>query len=264
MLINASVGRWLNRRIVAIIASLAVAASFVVAVAVLIEMLGLPAETETGGNGRGAIIPLFSWIVSGNFRVEAGILLDQLSILMVLVVTGVSTVIHVYSAGYMKGDEYHNRYFTWLNLFVFMMLILVLGNGFLTMYIGWEGVGLCSYLLIGYWFEKKTAADAGKKAFLVNRVGDFGFALGIMLIFATFGSVAYAGCAPCCRGDLARYSHGHRPLALFGRYRQVGADPALRLVARCDGGPYAGECAHPRGDHGYSGRLYGGPLLYAF
>ena len=196
VLINASVGRWLNRRIVATIASLAIAASFAVAVAVLIEMLGLPAETETGGNGRERVIPLFSWIVSGNFRVEAGILLDQLSILMVLVVTGVSALIHVYSAGYMKGDEYHNRYFTWLNLFVFMMLILVLGNGFLTMYVGWEGVGLCSYLLIGYWFEKKTAADAGKKAFLVNRVGDFGFALGIMLIFATFGSVAYADVFP--------------------------------------------------------------------
>ena len=196
VLINASVGRWLNRRIVATIASLAVGASFAVAVVVLIEMLGLPAESEAGGNGRERVIPLFSWIVAGDFVVEAGILLDQLSILMVLVVTGVSTVIHVYSAGYMKEDKYHNRYFTWLNLFVFMMLILVLGNGFLTMYVGWEGVGLCSYLLIGYWFEKKTAADAGKKAFLVNRVGDFGFALGIMLIFATFGSVTFADVLP--------------------------------------------------------------------
>jgi NADH-quinone oxidoreductase subunit L len=96
----------------------------------------------------------------------------------------------------MKGEEYFNRYFTWLNLFVFMMLILVLSDSFVTMFIGWEGVGLCSYLLIGYWFEKKPAADAGKKAFIVNRVGDFGFLLGILLIFATFGSVAFEEVLP--------------------------------------------------------------------
>jgi NADH-quinone oxidoreductase subunit L len=185
--------------LVAILASLAVGASFVVAALVFFEMLGLPVETEAGGNGRERIIPIFSWIVAGDFQVEARILLDQLSILMTLVVTGVSTVIHVYSAGYMAGEEYHNRYFTWLNLFVFMMLILVLGDSFLTMYVGWEGVGLCSYLLIGYWFEKESAANAAKKAFLVNRVGDFGFALGIMLIFATFGSLAFQDVFPAAQ-----------------------------------------------------------------
>jgi NADH-quinone oxidoreductase subunit L len=196
VLINAILGRWLSRRLVAIIASLAVGASFVVATLALFEMMGLPAETADGGNGRARIIPLFTWIVSGDFTVEARVLLDQLSILMTLVVTGVSTLIHVYSASYMKGEQYHKRYFTWLNLFVFMMLILVLADGFVTMYVGWEGVGLCSYLLIGYWFEKGPAADAGKKAFIVNRVGDFGFALGIMLVFATFGSVAFEDVFP--------------------------------------------------------------------
>ena len=197
VLVNAILGRWLPRRLVAILASLAIGASFVSAVLVFVAMLGLPAESPTGGNGRERIIPIFSWIVAGDFKVEAAILLDQLSILMTLVVTGVSTVIHVYSAAYMADEEtYHNRYFTWLNLFVFMMLILVLGDSFLTMYVGWEGVGLCSYLLIGYWFEKESAADAGKKAFIVNRVGDFGFALGIMLIFATFGSMAFADVFP--------------------------------------------------------------------
>jgi len=196
VLISAILGRWLNRRIIAVIASLAVAASFVTAVLVLFEMLGLPAETATGENGRQRIVPIFTWIVSGDFVVEVNILLDQLSILMTLIVTGVSALIHIYSAGYMHRDEYHNRYFTWLNLFVFMMLVLVLADGFVTMYIGWEGVGLCSYLLIGYWFEKKAAADAGKKAFIVNRVGDFGFALGILLIFATLGSVAYEDVFP--------------------------------------------------------------------
>jgi len=196
VLINAFVGRWLPRRLVAIIASLAVGASFVMAVLVFFAMLGLPAELEGGGNGRERIMPLFSWIVAGDFKVEANILLDQLSILMTLVVTGVSTIIHVYSAAYMEGEQYYNRYFTWLNLFVFMMLILVLGDNFLTMYVGWEGVGLCSYLLIGYWFERESAADAGKKAFIVNRVGDFGFALGIMLIFATVGSLAFKDVFP--------------------------------------------------------------------
>ena len=128
VLINAILGRWLPRRIVAIIATLAVGTSFLVAALVFVQMLGLPVETETGGNGRERIIPLFSWIVAGSFEIQASILLDQLSILMTLVVTGVSTVIHIYSAGYMEGETYYNRYFTWLNLFVFMMLILVLGT----------------------------------------------------------------------------------------------------------------------------------------
>jgi len=196
VLINAALGRWLSRRVVGIIASLAVAASFVVASLVLFEMLGLPAGTDAGGNGRERIIPLFTWVVSGSFVVHVRILLDQLSILMALVVTGVSTLIHVYSTAYVEKEEYHNRYFTWLNLFVFMMLILVLSDNFLSMYVGWEGVGLCSYLLISYWFDKESAAEAGKKAFLVNRVGDLGFALGIMLIFATFGSVAFQDVFP--------------------------------------------------------------------
>ncbi len=196
VLINAFVGRWLGRRLVAAVASLAVGASFIVALVVFATMLGMPAEAGADGNGRAQAYRLFTWIVAGDFKVEAAILVDQLSILMVLVVTGVSTLLHIYSAAYMKGEEYYNRYFTWLNLFVLMMLILVLGNNFLMMFVGWEGVGLCSYLLIGYWFEKKSAADAGKKAFIVNRVGDFGFALGIMLIFATFGSLAFEDVLP--------------------------------------------------------------------
>ena len=197
VLVLALVGRWLPKWLVASLASLAVGASFVVAVLVFFAMLGLPAESPTGGNGRERTIPIFSWIVAGDFEVEVAILLDQLSILMTLLVTGVSTVIHVYSAAYMADEEtYYSRYFTWLNLFVFMMLVLVLGDSFLTMYVGWEGVGLCSYLLIGYWFEREAAADAAKKAFIVNRVGDFGFALGILLIFATFGSLAFADVFP--------------------------------------------------------------------
>jgi len=196
VLVNAIFGRWLGRRVVAIIASLAVGAAFVMALLVFGAMLGLPVEAESGGSDRVRIISLFSWIAAGDLRIEANILLDPLSILMALMVTGVSTLIHIYSAAYMEGEEYYNRYFTWLNLFVFMMLILVLGDNFLTMFVGWEGVGLCSYLLIGYWFEREAAANAGKKAFIVNRVGDFGFILGIMLIFTTFGSLAFKDVFP--------------------------------------------------------------------
>ena len=197
VLISALLGRWLGRRVVAALASAMVAASFVAAAIILVEMLGLPADD------RSRTLPLLGWIGSGEFQVALNLLLDPLSILMALVVTGVSALIHIYSAAYMKDDVYHNRYFTWLNLFVLMMLVLVLSDNFVTLYLGWEGVGLCSYLLIGYWFERETAADAAKKAFLVNRVGDFGLALGIMLIFATFGSVSFGQVLPDAPGVLS-------------------------------------------------------------
>src|SRR5438876_1228177 len=116
---------------------------------------------------------------------------DPLSMTMVLVVTGVGFLIHLYSIGYMEHDERYARYFTFLNLFTFAMLILVMANNYLLMFVGWEGVGLCSYLLIGFWFEKPSAAFAGKKAFLVNRVGDWGFIVGLLMIFGTFGTLTY-------------------------------------------------------------------------
>src|SRR6185503_10726433 len=110
---------------------------------------------------------------------------------MLLVVTGVGFLIHLYSAGYMHGDPGYARFFTYLNMFVFSMVMLVLSGNFLVLYVFWEAVGLCSYLLIGFWYEKQAAADAGKKAFIINRVGDFGFGLGIMLIWVTFGTLNY-------------------------------------------------------------------------
>ena len=123
-------------------------------------------------------VVVYQWVTSGDFQAAMGFLLDPLSAVMILVVTGVGLLIHIYSIGYMHGDEGFQRYFAYLNLFVFSMLLLVLGNNFLLMFLGWEGVGLCSYLLIGFWFTRQAAADAGKKAFIVNRVGDFGFLLG--------------------------------------------------------------------------------------
>jgi len=136
---------------------------------------------------------LFTWISSGEFEVSFSILFDQLSGVMALIVSGVSFVIHIYSVGYMHGDKGYARYFTYMNLFVLMMLILVLADNYLFMFIGWEGVGLCSYLLIGFWYEDVLKADAGKKAFIVNRIGDFGFLLGMFLMFTVFGSLTFAG-----------------------------------------------------------------------
>lgn len=135
---------------------------------------------------------IFSWIVSGDFQVSFGILLDRLTVVMLVVVNGVSTLVHIYAVGYMEEDPDHPRFFAYLSFFTFAMLMLVTGDNFLQLFFGWEGVGLASYLLIGFWFNKESACNAAMKAFLVNRVGDFGFALGIFTIYMVFGTLDYA------------------------------------------------------------------------
>jgi len=159
--------------------------SFLTSIVIFFQLSALPA----GERVMQKIV--FPWILSGKFHIDIGFLIDPLSSVMILVVSGVGFFIHLYSTGYMAEDKGYARYFSFLNLFAFFMLMLVLSNNFLLFYLGWEGVGLCSYLLIGFWYEKKTAADAGKKAFIVNRIGDFGFALGVILIFWTFGSLNF-------------------------------------------------------------------------
>jgi NADH-quinone oxidoreductase subunit L len=189
-LINGLVGKSLPKSVVGTIGATAVGLSFMVTVAIFLEFLKLP-------EGVHAVEKvMFTWIASGPFKVSVAFLIDPLSLIMLLVVSGVSTLIHIYSIGYMHDDEGFYRYFAYLNLFVFAMLILVSANNFLLMFVGWEGVGLCSYLLIGFWYEKKSASDAGKKAFVVNRIGDFGFLLGVFLIFWTFGSVNFSEVFP--------------------------------------------------------------------
>src|SRR5882724_4608739 len=132
-----------------------------------------------------------SWIVAGNFRAGFDLQIDQLTVVMLLVVTGVGWLIHIYSTGYMAHESGYYRFFSYLNLFMFFMLILVLAANYVLLFVGWEGVGLCSYLLIGFYFLRKSAADAGKKAFIVNRIGDFGFMLGMFLLFRSFGSLDF-------------------------------------------------------------------------
>ena len=163
------------------VSTLAVGGSWVVAVMTLIDVLG----------GKTLNVDLYTWIASGTFKVSVGFLIDELTAVMLIVVTTCSMLIHIYSIGYMHGDNGYYRFFAYLSLFTFSMLMLVMANNFMQLYFGWEGVGLCSYFLIGYYFNKKSASDAGKKAFIVNRFGDFGFGLGIILIFLTFGSVYY-------------------------------------------------------------------------
>ncbi|MEI7591268.1 MAG: proton-conducting transporter membrane subunit, partial [Deltaproteobacteria bacterium] len=132
-----------------------------------------------------SLLRYFDWISFGNLNISFDFLIDPLSILMMLIITGVGFLIHVYSVGYMSHDEGFNRFFAYMNLFVFFMLVLVMGGNYVVMFIGWEGVGLCSYLLIGFWFKNQKFNNAAKKAFIMNRIGDLGFLLGMFLIFFT-------------------------------------------------------------------------------
>ena len=185
--VNGVAGKRLPKNVISTIAVGTVGLSFLIAVREFLEMLATPDQQLP------ILRDYFTWIQAGRFQAQFGFMLDHLSGLMILIVTGVGFLIHVYSAGYMSHDEGFYRFFAYLNLFVFFMLTLVLANNYLLMFVGWEGVGLCSYLLIGFWFTRKAAADAGKKAFIVNRVGDFGFILAIMLIYWTFERIDFAG-----------------------------------------------------------------------
>jgi len=159
--------------------------SFIATVFVFFGLKSLPTEE------RFHIEKLFNWIDSGSFSVDAGLLVDPLSVTMCLFVTGVGTLIHLYSIGYMHGDANFSKFFVYLNLFIASMLLLVLGDNLLITFLGWEGVGACSYLLISFWFEDKDNASAGKKAFVTNRVGDFGFMIATFLVFTSIGSINY-------------------------------------------------------------------------
>jgi NADH-quinone oxidoreductase subunit L len=187
-----------------------------------------------------------TWIDVGGSTVTFDLFIDQLTAVMLLVVTGVGLLVHVYSVGYMHGDARYERFFAYLNLFLASMLILVLGSNLLTLFLGWELVGLSSYLLIGFWFEKAEYASAAKKAFITNRVGDVSFMVAMFLAFATFGTLDFLGIID----DAATLASGHGlragPAAARWRRRQVGADPAVRLAARRDGRPDPGVRADPR------------------
>ena len=172
--------------LVSIIGPAVLALSFIVAWMIFSAMRSVPMEAPF-------VQKYFSWMPVGDLQIDAALQLDQLSMVMVLVVTGVGTLIHIFSVGYMREDPGYPRYFAYLNLFIFFMLVLVLGANYPVLFVGWEGVGLCSYLLIGFWFSDKVNADAGKKAFIVNRIGDFGFLIAMFLMFSNFSSLDFPG-----------------------------------------------------------------------
>ncbi len=160
-------------------------------IAVLISLLCACIALNNVMHGNHIDADLYTWFESSGFRASVGFLVDELTAVMLIVVTSISSLVHIYSIGYMHDDPGYYRFFSYLSLFTFSMLMLVLGNNFLQLYFGWEAVGLSSYLLIGFWYQKKSASDAGKKAFIVNRFGDFGFGLGIVVVFLVTGSVHY-------------------------------------------------------------------------
>src|SRR6266568_5094794 len=215
--INGLFGKRMPKTMVGVIACGLVFISFIFSAGAVYQLLQLDSAH------RSHTVRLYEWINAGpahtsegplaNFRVDWGFLLDPLSSVMVLVVTGIGFLIHIYSSGYMQEEDGFYRFFAYLNLFMFSMLTLILGNNYLMMFVGWEGVGLCSYLLIGYFFHKKSAGDASKKAFVVNRVGDWGFSIGIMLIFATFGTLEFTRVGEAVReGITAGRFHVSDPL----------------------------------------------------
>jgi NADH-quinone oxidoreductase subunit L len=203
-LVNASFGRRVSKAAAGAVGCGVMLGSFVVALAAVMRLIALAPES------RAIVNRVFTWISSGDFTAAFTLRLDPLSAVMILVVTGIGSLIHIYSTAYMheESDSEYARYFSYLNLFAAFMLVLVLGANFLVMFVGWEGVGLCSYLLIGFWFQKKSASDAGKKAFIVNRIGDFGFILGVLLVFVRFGTVDFQ--------EIARAASTISPETTFG------------------------------------------------
>ena len=167
------------------LATAMMAGSFVASLVVFAGLLGRE------GEDRVFTQTIFTWIQSGALDVKIGFLVDPLSVTMALFVTGIGALIHLYAVGYMHGDERYHQFFVYLNLFGFSMLMLVLADNFLLTFLGWEGVGVCSYFLVSFWFERSTAAVAGKKAFVTNRIGDFGFMIAMFLVFSAFGSLDY-------------------------------------------------------------------------
>jgi NADH-quinone oxidoreductase subunit L len=196
--INGLVGiRAFSKRTAGLLACATMTASLVLALVAFWQLLGMPGDQRHYDVTVAQWIPQIPLMLSngtvGGFQVPWGFRLDPLSGMMILIVTGIGTLIHIYSTAYINDEPRGGvaRFFCYLNLFCFFMLMLVLGNNFLVMFVGWEGVGLCSYLLIGYWYEKKSASDAGKKAFITNRIGDWGFILGIFLVYMTFGTLNF-------------------------------------------------------------------------
>lgn len=201
----------LSKNLIGFIGSSVIFISFAISVGIFFE---LGADTNKSHE-----IFLFDWISAGKLSIPLSFLVDPLSSIMLLIITGVGFLIHIYSIGYMHSDEAFGKFFSYLNLFIFFMLLLVLGSNYIVMFIGWEGVGLCSYLLIGFWYTNSSYASAAKKAFIMNRIGDLGFLLGVFFIFTTFGSVEFSKIFP----QAANMLPGNGTIALIALLLFIGA-----------------------------------------
>ncbi len=201
----------LSKNLIGFIGSSVIFISFILSVAIF---LALGADVNKSHE-----VFLFDWISAGSLHIPLSFLVDPLSSIMLLIITGVGFLIHVYSAGYMRDDEGFGKFFSYLNLFIFFMLLLVLGSNYIVMFIGWEGVGLCSYLLIGFWFTNSSYASAAKKAFVMNRIGDLGFLIAVFLIFTTFGSVEFSKVFP----QAANMMPGEASIVLIALCLFIGA-----------------------------------------
>jgi NADH-quinone oxidoreductase subunit L len=210
-LINGLGRNTLSKNLIGLIGSGVIFISFIISVAIFFA-LGADAN-------KSHEVFLFDWISAGHLHIPLSFLVDPLSSLMLLIITGVGFLIHVYSAGYMHDDDGFGKFFSYLNLFIFFMLLLVLGSNYIVMFIGWEGVGLCSYLLIGFWYINDSYASAAKKAFVMNRIGDLGFLIGVFLIFTTFGSVEFSKVFP----QAASMMPGHSSIVLITLCLFIGA-----------------------------------------
>ena len=224
-------------------------AAFVVGLLIFFDTLALAPEQRTRE------LSLYRWFAVGGLDVDFGLRLDPLSLTFVLLITGVGALIHLYSVGYMAHDPGRRRFFGQLNLFVTAMLLLVLGNNFVMLYLGWEGVGLASYLLIGWYQDRPSAATAAKKAFLMNRVGDVGLAIAIFLLWTNLGTLQYTEVFERVGELSGGRAAGDHAAAAARRLRQVRPVPAAGLAPGRDGGPDPGLRAHPRGDDGHRRRL---------
>jgi NADH-quinone oxidoreductase subunit L len=222
-------GKHLGEPLAGWLGTIAVALSFVTALVVFAGLWNEPEHTYE--------LSLFSWIPAGDFSVDIGFLLDPLSMAMVLFITGIASLIHLYSIGYMHGDSRFPRFFTYLNLFVFSMLMLVMGDNLVLTFLGWEGVGACSYLLISFWFEKDENASAGKKAFITNRIGDWGFMVAIFLTFFAFGSVTYSEFLPLSSGLAQTTATAIAVLLLIGAVGKSAQIPLFIWLPDAMAGP---------------------------
>lgn len=191
-LINGLGRNFLPKNLAAMIACGSVLISFVISIMIFSDVY----QARQIGESASTHVLLFEWFQVGSLNISMSFLVDPLSSVMLLIITGIGFLIHIYSVGYMKADEGFNKFFAYLNLFIFFMLLLVLGSNYLVMFIGWEGVGLCSYLLIGFWYKNSSFAGAGKKAFIMNRIGDLAFLIAVFLIFLSFGSIEFATVFP--------------------------------------------------------------------